>query len=342
MRGSIVRTGVLCGTLLLLFGMVVPAHAVDGSPVIAKVGGRNVTLDQLEQRENTRLLNARNQYYLAQRDALHDLIDQLLLEQEAERQKVTVDQLLERDVYGKIKDPTEDQLEVYYEALDTTQPLSALRDKILEHIRQNRRAKARAAYVGKLRESSPPIVKLEPPTAEVAIADAPRRGPQDASVVLVEFADYQCPYCQRIEPTLENLRKQYPDKLAIVYKDLPLPNHPFAQKAAEAAHCAGAQGKFWEYHDALFTNQSNLDRRQLDNLAARLNLDTKQFGSCLDSGKEAAGVEKSFSQGQALGLTGTPSFFINNHFLSGADYATLDELIKSQLATNSKTAIVDP
>lgn len=337
-----VTTGILSGMLGFFLSAGFSAQAAGNSEVVAEVGGRNITLDQLEQRESGRLLNARNQYFLAERDALQDLIDQTFLEQEAERKKTSVDALLQSEVYGKIKDPTDDQMEVYYEALDTTQSFSALRDKILEHIRQTRKAKARAQYVAKLREAQPAKMLLQPPTATVELGDAPRRGAQNAPVVLVEFADYQCPYCQQIESTLEKLQKQYPDKLAIVYKDLPLPNHPFAQKAAEAAHCAGAQGKFWDYHDALFANQGSFDRPQLDSLASRLQLDTSQFDACLDSGQQAAGVARSFAQGQALGLTGTPSFFVNNHFLSGADYASLDGLIKGQLNGNNQAVQVDP
>jgi protein-disulfide isomerase len=131
---------------------------------------------------------------------------------------------------------------------------------------------------------------------------------------------------------LNRLRDQFGDQVSLVYKDFPLPMHPLAAKAAEAARCAGVQGKFWEFHDSLFQTKK-LQVSDLKQEARALKLDTARFDQCLDSGEQIAAVKKDAQEGQRLGLTGTPSFFINSHFMSGAiGYAKLRETVLQELA----------
>jgi len=168
-----------------------------------------------------------------------------------------------------------------------------------------------------LRDAETVKVLLEPPKTEVALYDAPVRGQSNAPVLLIEFADYQCPYCQAVEPTLQGLQRQYGNKLKFSYKSFPLPNHPYAEKAAEAARCAGLQGKYWQYHDALYKSRK-LEVPDLKEQAKSLGLNSKKFNQCLDSGAQAAAVAKDLAEGEELGITGTPAFFVNGHFVSGA------------------------
>jgi len=172
---------------------------------------------------------------------------------------VTTEELLKRHVEGAIeKDPSEEVLKVYYEGVDSNEPFETAKGKIREYIRQRRIAKAKAAYVQSLRSQAKVAMRLEPPRADINLKQTPIRGAKNAPVTVIEFADYECPYCQVVHPHLAKLRGDFGDKLALAFKDLPLPNHTNAQKAAEAAHCAGAQGKYWEYHDQLF------EKKQLD------------------------------------------------------------------------------
>jgi protein-disulfide isomerase len=135
-----------------------------------------------------------------------------------------------------------------------------------------------------------------------------------------------------VYPELSKLRKELGDKVALVYKDFPLPMHPLAEKAAEAARCADAQGKFWEFHDTLFETRK-LQIADLKQEARTLKLDAERFDHCLDSGEQAEAVKKDVTEGQHLGLSGTPSFFANGHFLSGAvSYAKLRETVEQELA----------
>jgi len=335
MKTTLLR--LLLGASLLLGTVNLKAQlGVNGQQVVAEVSGHKLTSGDLEQQEGGKLLQARYQYYLNQRKALDDLIDNQLLANEAAKKHLTVDQLLEQEVYKQVKDPTEDQLQVYYEGLDTQQPYEAIRVQVLEHIRELRRTKARAAYVEALRKQADISVLLMPPTANIDLANSYIRGPRDAEIVLVEFADYECPYCEKVTPGLQQLRKEYGDKVAIAFKDLPLPMHHRAEKAAEAARCAGAQGKFWEYHDVLFSSKA-LDIPDLKKHARALNLDGDRFDKCLDNGDMTELVKKDLEEGKSLGLSGTPSFFINGHFFSGAvDYAALKQMVDQQLAVNQR------
>jgi protein-disulfide isomerase len=315
----------------------------DPSTVVARVGGSNLTMADLQQKEGGKLLQAEYQYYLNERKALEDLIDNQLLADEARRRNIKLDQLLNTEVYKGVKDPTEDQLQVYYEGLDTQEPYEAVRADVLAHVRDLRRTKARAAFVENLRKQASINVLLMPPSADINIAKAYMRGSQDAPVVFVEFADYECPYCQKVNPQIQQLKKEYGDKVALVFKDFPLPMHHSAEKAAEAARCAGEQGKFWEYHDVLFYSKL-LDVDALKEHARVLKLDGEKFDNCLDSGSQAAAVKLDLDEAKSLGLTGTPSFFVNGHFFSGVvDYGLLKDMVNQQLnfaaSTHSKEQV---
>jgi len=307
------------------------AFTQTDNTVVAEVNGQKLTVADLEQEESSKLLQAHNQYYQAEKKALEDLIERRILEQKAQHEGLTLEQLVDREIKSQVKDPTEDQMKVYYEGLETEQPYEAVRGKILDKIRQLRENKARSTYVNALRAQSNVIVELASPSANVNIENAYTQGPQHASVTLVEFADYECPYCQKVAPDVKKLKDDFGDKLAFVYKDFPLPMHSHAEKAAEAARCAGKQGKFWEFHDHIFQSKQ-LDLGRLKEDAQTLHLDANQFTACLDSGEESADVQRDRDEGTKLGLSGTPSFFVNGHFYSGAlDYAALRQIVQQQL-----------
>src|SRR5581483_7034579 len=268
----------------------------------------------------------------AEQKALDEIIADRLLEKEAQRQKLTVQQLIERNVKQAVKEPTEDQLQLYYELSKSKEPYETVRGKILDIIRQNRESKALTAYIEKLRAAANVVVTLGPPKAEFDVSKSPRFGSSTAPVQLVEFADYECPYCQKVHPYIKKLREEFAGKVSVVFKDLPLPNHPKAQKAAEASRCAGAASKYWEYHDLLFSG-GGLDVKQLKQYARELGLDGARFDQCLDKGEYTAAVQSDLTEAQELGLNGTPSFFLNDQFFSGAvDYESLRDMVNKELA----------
>jgi len=327
---------------LFLSSICVFAFAEAGSdpsavttPVLLEIDGAKITYADVERKQSATLFQARNTFYQAERKAVEEFIAQYLLERQAQKEQVTVAKLLELHVNSKIPgDPPEEAVKVYFEGVDTTEPYSVVRGQILDHIRENRLMKAKAAYMASLRTDAKIGLHFGPPRAPIAVADKMVRGVPDAPVVVVEYADYECPYCQQAQPALDKMLADYQGKVNFAYKDVPLPGHAHAQKAAEATHCAGEQGKFWEFHDLLFKTKQ-LDIPQLKDHARELNLDTAAFGKCLDSGAQAELVKKQSVEGQSLGLQGTPSFFINGRFFSnGLSYDQLRAVIQEELTAS--------
>lgn len=171
---------------------------------------------------------------------------------------------------------------------------------------------------------------------EVSMDDDPVKGDPDAPITIIEFSDFECPFCGRFYTgALPQIIENYIDtgKAKLVYRDYPLSFHPNANKAAEAAECADEQGKFWEMHDKIFENQGSLSTANFKAWAADLGLDTDAFNSCLDNGDMADEVAKDLSDGQAAGVSGTPTFFVNGVKLVGAQpYANFKQVIDAELA----------
>jgi protein-disulfide isomerase len=167
----------------------------------------------------------------------------------------------------------------------------------------------------------------------LVVANDPKRGPADATVTIVEFSDYECPFCERfVKETMPQLLEQYGDKVQFVFKDFPLPMHPNAPKGSEAAHCAGDQGKYWEYHDKLFDNRRQMGIPDLKRYAQELNLDTSDFNQCLEGGKYTQKVRDNLQQGRKVQVNGTPTFFINGQRLVGAQpFEAFKEVIDAEL-----------
>jgi protein-disulfide isomerase len=173
--------------------------------------------------------------------------------------------------------------------------------------------------VKELKAKSSVKVLLDPPRASVEIGPNPVKGPATAPVTIVEFSDYQCPYCSRVEATLKQLEDKYGDKLRLAFRDFPLVDiHKDASRAAEAAACANEQGKFWEMHDKMFANQGGLSADGLKKMAAEIGLSADPFAACLDSGKNTATWKAETAVAVSHGVTATPGFFINGRFLNGA------------------------
>jgi len=175
----------------------------------------------------------------------------------------------------------------------------------------------------------------EPPILPVSADDDPSVGPANAPITIVEFSDFQCPYCKLSVPLIKEILAKYPDKVKVVYRDYPGPNHPHAPQAAEAAQCAGDQGKFWEYHDSLFDRQAPGTGWNFTDLAKEIGLNDDVFATCLNTGRYREEVAKDLHDGFTLGVTSTPTFFINGRPLVGARpfaefQAVIDKLLNQQ------------
>jgi len=190
----------------------------------------------------------------------------------------------------------------------------AVMQKVTEIVRRRKLEQGRPGLMARLMGEFKGRIYLEeprPPVYDIATNGYPALGSERASVTIVEFADFQCPFCQQAVQTLNQVVARYADRVRVVFRHFPLPSHAYAQKAHEAAECANEQGKFWAYHDAIFANQGALSVDDLEKYAANLGLDTGQFNQCLDTGKYAEKVKKDVEDGMKYNVRGTPTFFIN-------------------------------
>ena len=178
---------------------------------------------------------------------------------------------------------------------------------------------AREKYVASLRERAAVTVSLNPPRLQVDYDSKQVRGNPEAPVTIVEFSDFHCPFCKRVQPTLTQVFDRYPGKVKLAFRDFPLGQlHPQARRAAEAARCAQDQAKFWEYHDMLFEQAPKAAEDDLKRYAEQIGLDVGKFEGCLFQSLHHDAVQRDIDEATRLGMTGTPAFFINGRFLNGA------------------------
>jgi len=195
------------------------------------------------------------------------------------------------------------------------QPFTAFKAAIDEEIAK---ADALLAKGTKMEDLYQTILDSAPPPPKVEVGQAPVKGNKNAPVTIIEWSDFECPFCARGAERIQQIQDKYGDKVQFAFKHQPLPMHPNAPLAAQASMAAHEQGKFWEYHDVLFANQRALDRASLERYAQQLGLDMAKFKAVLDSGKYADYVRKDSQDGSALGANGTPTFFVNGRQLVGA------------------------
>ena len=179
--------------------------------------------------------------------------------------------------------------------------------------------------------------RIDETVHEIAVGSAPARGPKDAALVVVLFADFQCPFCKRVEPTLRRLEKEYPGQVRLVWKNFPLPFHDKAELAAEAAMAADAQGKFWPMYDKLWGAEL-LDRTHLEQYAQQLHLDLARFSADLDERRYRERIETDVAEGQRAAVAGTPAVFINGRKIAGAyPWETFKRVADEELAKVNKS-----
>jgi protein-disulfide isomerase len=331
----------LCGLIfaLTLNGSSFGAESDKNEP-LAEVNGEMITAKDVEGALGARLSKLEEQIYDLKRRELDSLIAQRLFAQEAAKRGISVPALLDAEVTAKVSLVTEKEIEDFYQQNKARMrgDETEVRQKIRAFLQQQKLTARREAFVESLRSQGQVVVRLSPPPAirvEVSTDGAPIRGAVDAPVTIVEFSDFECPFCKQTHPTLKQLLERYPGKVRLAYRDFPLDSiHPQARRAAEAARCAGDQKKFWEYHDVLFTQSPQLAIEDLRRYAGQVGLDVKKFEACLAAGVHKAGVQRDLDEGNRLGVTGTPAFFINGRSLTGAQpLEAFARLIEQELAS---------
>ena len=299
-----------------------PAAAAAG-PAAAIVDGKPITMAEVEALLGARLAQLRAQEYQMKRQALDELIARRLVEKEAAARGISSDELIRTEIEAKVPAVTEAEQKAFYEQnkarIGNMSEAEAMK-QIEVYLRQQRVQQRQVAFVGELKTKSSGVrVMLEPPRTAVAFsADDPVKGPANAPVTIVEFSDFQCPFCSRVTPTLKQVEDTYGDKVRVVFRNFPLLLPPLRRQGGRGGLCAADQGKFWEMHDRLFGDQQKLGVDDLKQSAVALGLKADVFNQCLDSGKKEAEWKHDMDEGTSYGLTGTPAFFINGRLISGA------------------------
>jgi len=297
------------------------------SDIVATVGATSITMAEVDDKAmqlpagNFGSVRLSVALYQARRAALDDLIADRLMDDAARKQGIDRSALVEKEITSKIHPVTDDDVAFWYQANQARvqgASLEQARQPIKAYLTEQRMQEVREQYLLDLKSKTPVKVNLDPPRQMVAEAGSPAKGPAGAPIEIIEFSDFQCPYCLRAAPTVNQVLKTYGDKVRFVYRHYPLPGHPNARPAAEAAACAAEQGQFWPYHDRLFADPSKLNQNDLRQSAAAVGLDTAKFDSCISSHKAKATVDADMQAGQEAGVDATPAFFINGRAISGA------------------------
>ncbi len=292
--------------------------------------------DQLEQVENARLqceTEAKSQRHTVLENAVERVIRKRLLQVEADSRGIDTDEVKEEILKG-VPETTQEEIDTWWKANESRvkQPKEDVEEQIKQLLARQRELEVETNFFEALKDRYEVSYLLEPLRFEVADEGFPSIGPSDAVVTIVEFSDFECPYCKRVLPALEQVKNNFRDQVRLVFRQYPLGMHANAAKAAEASLCARDQGKFWEMHDLMFEEQRKLTVADLKDKAGRLGLDEAAFAECLDSSQFAEDVSKDVTEGSRAGVSGTPAMFVNGRFVSGAvPYEKLAKVISEEI-----------
>ena len=327
----------------------------DGGKVAARVGSRTFSnadldvrlkgdMDALKARANASeeqlraqlediKTQVKDQEYNLRRKALTEV----LFDMEAQSRGITRDALLAQEVTAK-SGVTPADIDAMWEEVKA-RAKGATKEQVAPQLNQmvaQRKAESRAAAFQRelFKKHNVSLVDLQPARKVVPIpADAPVMGPADAPITIVEYTDYQCPYCQQAQQNVDRVMAAYKGKVRLVYQEFPLDFHGQAKPAGTAARCAGEQGKFWEMHSGLLLAPGSFDAADLQNRAVALGLDVVRFKACVTSGKYDPVIEKSIADARALGVSSTPTFLLNGRSFSGAQsFEAFERMIEEELA----------
>jgi protein-disulfide isomerase len=307
--------------------------------IVAEVAGTPITLGSLDAELEAEIASARAQYeaglFELRSNALDQKVSRLLLEAEAKRREITVEALLDVEIAQKSPAPTDAEVRAFYDE-NSQQMEGATFEQIGERIReylvdQSRQTRTRE-LMASLRKTHGAKVLLQPPRVEIE-AKGPAKGPANAKINIVIFSDFECPFCARALPALEEVERTYSKDVRFFFRHSPLPFHQAARPAHEASSCAGEQGRFWEVHDHIFKSGElapDLLRTFVSGLSG---VDMAAYDTCMASGRGASTVEADLAAAAAAQVDGTPAFFINGIKLSGAQpFSRFQDIIEAELA----------
>lgn len=311
---------------------------------VAKIGTTVLNEDDLRKDMGTTLYDVENQVYQIRKSWVDQKAKAILFAQKAKEAGLSLAEWQKREIDAKVPAPTLQEIDQMSQRYMNRQSTAPITDAEYASMKQrakdaiiNQRKMAREMEVYTQIAAAGGVeyffTKPEAPIINVTLLpDDPAKGPKNAPVTIIEFTDFQCPYCKRSQDTLKQVVQAYGEKVRIVEKQYPLPFHNRAKPAAEAALCAKEQGKFWEMHDKLFPSQS-LEAADFTKFATEIGLNVSKFNSCMDSGKMGARVDKDLDEGKRVGVRGTPHFFVNGKVINGAQpFEAFKAIIDEELA----------
>ncbi len=308
--------------------------------IVAKIGNDEITEDQLIGDAQLELMQIKKQEYDLKIGQLNKLITERVLGAEAKKEGLanSDEYITKKILKGEIKiSDAEYKKFVKEKNIPESNINDQVKERIFSYMKEQKREEMIQAAVAKLTKNSPIEVYFKKPKAniQVEVGDAPVTGGDNAKVTIVEFSDFQCPFCGRAAKTVNDVRKKYGNKIKLAFKQFPLPMHKDAEPAAQASMCIYEQNKdkFWKFMDIAFSNQEKLGAEDLVKHAKAAGADEKKFKECVDSKKYADFVKKDMAYGEKLGVRSTPTFFINGQILSGAlPIESFSEIIDEELA----------
>lgn len=321
-----------------------PGEATADGATVATWEGGSLTYAPVREKVGTQLIKLEADY-LSQRfdteeQEVNDQVNEAILTAEAKaRGMADAKILLKAEIDDKVGTPTESEVQEAYMQLARRlggKPLEEVRAQVERAVVQKKQAERYGQYVEELRTKYKVAVTLPFPNLPkfpVSVDDDPFEGPATAPVTIVQFAEFQCPYCGKADAVVKDILKNYDGKVRFVFRDFPLGFHENAIPAAIAANCAGKQGKYWEMHHAFMQNQRALTEPDLERTAQELGLNSTDWEACRKDPTVEAEIRKDMADGSELGVQGTPAFFVNGIFLNGAQpYEKFQQIIDRELA----------
>jgi protein-disulfide isomerase len=310
-------------TTVATAGPAQPAKAAATEPAaaLAYLGDRPIAAREVEARLKARLFRVRQEQYDLQVEGIREVAFELLQEQEAAKLGLTRAAYYTQEVTNKVAEPKDEEVQQIFTTYRQRLPRdeNEAKAEVRRVLRERNAGQQAEAFKNELLSRTKLRIMLEPPRLDVPLEkDDPVVGAADAPVTLVEFSDFQCPYCQRGQTILKQLRGEYGDRVRMIFKQLPLGIHAQARFAAEVALCANDQGKYWEAREWLFGRRDGITPEAAKQWAAGAAVDTAVFSTCVDTHVHAPTIDADLATATALATTSTPVFFVNGRLLEGA------------------------
>lgn len=331
------------GILLALVVIFMPASVFAQAPetVVASINGSDITQKQVDDSVAARIYPLQQQLYAIRKAALDNLITSRILENESRARGISTEELRRQLTSGEIS-VTRAQVEeaytqnaAFFASMSPDEARERLRLDLenqarMKHYRTGLEA-LRKKWAVKLNFPSPPFV------SELDDGVSPAKGSAKPIVTIVEFSDFECPYCNQVQSTLKQIMESYGSDVRLVFKHMPLEGHRNSLPAARAAYCAAEQDRFWQFHDALFASR-NLSAARLEEIAAELGLGMAKFRACVNSEQSRTAIVKDIETARLFQIESTPSFIVNGQVIKGAlSFADFQRIIERELGQRATT-----